>query len=140
MSLNPKQKRFCKEYLVDHNATQAAIRTGYSKKTAKQMGTENLSKPAIRAEIARLSKPIEEKIEISAEIVLRELAAYATKKKHLDRTLKPTDNLTALNLLGKHFKMFTDLVESTHTFNQLPAVRIDGVEIELNVGKPHPDR
>lgn len=46
--LTAKQQRFCDEYLIDLNATQAAIRAGYSEKTARQIGTENLSKPAIR--------------------------------------------------------------------------------------------
>ena len=50
--LTPKQERFVAEYLIDLNATQAAIRAGYSKKTAKQMGTENLAKPVIAAAIA----------------------------------------------------------------------------------------
>ncbi len=50
--LSPKQAAFIDEYLIDSNATQAAIRAGYSEKTAKQMGTENLSKPAIYAAIA----------------------------------------------------------------------------------------
>lgn len=46
--LTAKQKRFCDEYLIDLNATQAAIRAGYSKKTAKQIGQQNLTKVAIR--------------------------------------------------------------------------------------------
>lgn len=52
--LTAKQKRFCEEYVIDLNATQACIRVGYSKKTAKQMGTENLSKPVLKAYIAEL--------------------------------------------------------------------------------------
>lgn len=51
--LEPKQELFVTEYLKDRNATQAAIRAGYSKKTARQMGGENLTKPAIRDEINR---------------------------------------------------------------------------------------
>ena len=50
--LTPKQKRFCDEYLIDLNATQAAIRAGYSEKTAKQIATENLSKPYLQEYIA----------------------------------------------------------------------------------------
>lgn len=48
VALTEKQKRFCDEYLIDLNATQAAIRAGYSEKTARQTATENLSKPYIR--------------------------------------------------------------------------------------------
>jgi len=46
-TLTPKQARFVQEYLIDLNATQAAIRAGYSERTAKQIATENLSKPII---------------------------------------------------------------------------------------------
>lgn len=45
MKMTKKQKRFCDEYLIDLNATQACIKAGYSKKTARQTRTENLSKP-----------------------------------------------------------------------------------------------
>jgi len=51
--LTSKQQLFVDEYMKDRNATQAAIRAGYSAKTARQMGAENLSKPAIAAEIAK---------------------------------------------------------------------------------------
>lgn len=49
--LTDKQKRFCDEYLCDMNATQAAIRAGYSKRTAYRTGADNLKKPQIRAYI-----------------------------------------------------------------------------------------
>ena len=48
-TVTPKQKRFCDEYLIDTNATQAAIRAGYSEKTAYAIGNENLNKPELRA-------------------------------------------------------------------------------------------
>lgn len=51
MALTDKQRLFCDEYLIDLNATQAAIRAGYSEKTARKIGSENLSKPDIRAYI-----------------------------------------------------------------------------------------
>ncbi len=50
--MTPKQQRFAEEYVVDHNATQAAIRAGYSPKTAYSIGHENLKKPEIAAAIA----------------------------------------------------------------------------------------
>lgn len=52
--MTDKQKRFCEEYMIDLNATQAAIRAGYSPKTAHQTGAENLSKPVIQNCIAQL--------------------------------------------------------------------------------------
>ena len=71
--LTDKQALFCKEYLIDLNATQAAIRAGYSEKTAKEMGYENLTKPHILEEVQRLMKKRSEKVELTANDVLREI-------------------------------------------------------------------
>lgn len=73
--LSEKQKRFVQEYLVDLNATQAAVRAGYSEKTAEAIGYENLRKPQIRAEIEKRQKTLQSKLEITQERVLQELAA-----------------------------------------------------------------
>lgn len=75
--LTDKQRRFVSEYLIDLNATQAAIRAGYSEKTAQQIGTENLSKPVIQAEIKKRQNQLRSKLEITQERVLQELAAVA---------------------------------------------------------------
>ena len=56
MALNDKQKRFCQEYLKDLNATQAAIRAGYSEKSARSIANENLTKPDIFFRYRRSSK------------------------------------------------------------------------------------
>lgn len=72
--LSAKQERFCQEYLVDLNATQAAIRAGYSKKTAYMIGHENLKKPKIQERISRAMKKREERTEITQDRVLQELA------------------------------------------------------------------
>ncbi len=77
MGLNPKQQRFVAEYLVDLNATQAAIRSGYSQKTARQIATENLSKPAIAAAIAERQAKRIGKLELTAETILGELLRIA---------------------------------------------------------------
>lgn len=76
-ALSEKQAAFCREYLVDLNATKAAIRAGYSAKTAKQTGSENLSKPDIRNEIKRLIEERSKRTEITAERVLEELGRLA---------------------------------------------------------------
>lgn len=75
--LTPRQAAFIAEYLIDRNATQAAIRAGYSKKTAGQIGDENLKKPEIRAAIDAGLARLSGKIEITAERVLRERARLA---------------------------------------------------------------
>jgi phage terminase small subunit len=72
--LNYQQKLFADEYLIDLNATQAAIRAGYSKKTAAEMGYENLNKPHIKAYIAKRMKDREKRTEITQDMVLQELA------------------------------------------------------------------
>lgn len=68
--LTPKQAMFVKEYLVDLNATQAAIRAGYSKKTAEAIGLENLGKPRIQTEINKAIAERSERTEIKADDVL----------------------------------------------------------------------
>lgn len=70
--LEPRQQRFVEEYLVDLNGTQAAIRAGYSAKTARAMGTENLSKPAIASAVRAAMAKLSAKTDISAERVVRE--------------------------------------------------------------------
>ena len=71
--LTVKQSLFVKEYLADLNATQAAIRAGYSEKTAKEIGHENLTKPHIAAVVAEAMSKRSEKAETSAEYVLDRL-------------------------------------------------------------------
>ena len=75
--LTGKQQRFVEEYLIDLNATQAAIRAGYSAKTAKSIGQENLTKPDIAKALAQAKVKRAEKTGITAERVLEELAAIA---------------------------------------------------------------
>lgn len=73
--LTEKQARFVEEYLVDLNATQAAIRAGYSEKTARSVGCENLTKPDIQEAIKSAMSLRSERTEITQDMVLRELAA-----------------------------------------------------------------
>lgn len=75
--LTNKQALFCKEYIVDLNATQAAIRAGYSIKTAQRIGSENLSKPLIEAEIQRLMDDRSSRTLVTADRVINEIAKLA---------------------------------------------------------------
>lgn len=75
--LTPKQKMFCNEYLIDLNATQAAIRAGYSPIAAKEIGYENLTKPHIKAYIEKKMAEREQRTEITQDQVLEELAKIA---------------------------------------------------------------
>lgn len=71
--LKGKQELFCQEYLVDLNATQAAIRAGYSKKTAYRTGCDNLKKPHIAARIAELKAARVERVVADADYLLKRL-------------------------------------------------------------------
>ena len=107
MALTDKQRRFVEEYIIDLNATQAAIRAGYSKKTADVIGAENLAKPYIKQAIdealAKRSKKVERKaadvladVQELAKTAKREYLADPTNHNLLNSTLK------ALELEGKH--------------------------------------
>lgn len=74
MALTAKQQRFVDEYLVDLNATQAAIRAGYSKKTARSISNENLTKPDIQEAISKGMRERSGRVEITQDMVLKELA------------------------------------------------------------------
>lgn len=102
VKLTNKQKQFCLEYLVDLNATQAAARAGYSEKTAKQAGYENLTKPYMQARIAEAMLERSESTKITA--------AYVLKRSNdlLERCMVEGDGFNAsgagkaLDLIGKH--------------------------------------
>lgn len=73
MALTDKQEMFCREYLIDLNATQAAIRAGYSERTAPTIASENLIKPNVQKRIAELKSQRNEEVSIDAAYVLRRL-------------------------------------------------------------------
>lgn len=73
MTLNEKQKQFCNEYLIDFNGTQAAIRAGYSAKTAKSIANENLTKPDIQAYLKELIENRNERTKITQDEVIRDI-------------------------------------------------------------------
>ena len=75
--MTKKQKRFVEEYLIDLNATQAAIRAGYSPDTAKSIGSENLTKPDIQARIAKAMAERSRRTGVNADRVIMELAKIA---------------------------------------------------------------
>lgn len=74
--LNAKRQRFVEEYLVDLNATQAAIRAGYSKKTAYRQGADLLKNPQIAEAITKANKDRSERTKITADSVIEQLARF----------------------------------------------------------------
>lgn len=81
MALTAKQKRFCDEYLVDLNATQAAIRAGYSRKTAYSIGVENLKKPEIKKYIEKRMAEKEKELIADQNEVMKYLSAVMRREK-----------------------------------------------------------
>lgn len=78
--LTAKQQRFCDEYLIDMNATQAAIRAGYKEKTARAIGCENLTKPNIREYIDQRMKEKEAALVADQDEVMRYLTAVMRRE------------------------------------------------------------
>lgn len=76
--MTDKQKRFCDEYLIDLNATQAAIRAGYSEKRASELGYQLLQKTTVQEYIQKRKADRVERTEITQDFVLRELMAIAS--------------------------------------------------------------
>ncbi len=142
--LTAKQQRFCDEYLIDLNATQAAIRAGYSKKTANRIGTENLSKPVIKeyiekrmaekeaALIANQDEVLKYLTSVlrgqskSTEIVIEGLGDGSTKARKMEKEPSEKDKLKAAELLGKRYGLYTEKVE-------------EKVDMELNVNIDYGD-
>lgn len=96
MPLNNKQLRFCEEYIIDLNATQAAIRAGYSVKSARQIGEQNLSKLYIKEKVKELIDERAKRTEITADKVLQELRhiAFDDIKNYLSFTTDKFGNVS----------------------------------------------
>lgn len=105
------------EYLVDLNATQAAIRAGYSAKTAGAIGGENLEKPEIAEAIAKAIAERSEKTGIDAAWVLKEAADVYQTARTSD---KLPEALRALEIVGKHVDVqaFKERISQEHTFSE----------------------
>lgn len=121
MKLTEKQKRFADYYIETGNATESAKRAGYSGKTAKEMGCENLTKPNIKEYIDSQLKMLGDKRIMQAEEVMRLLTAIARNEVQEDvvvfgeggsdiasKGMSAKDRLKALELIGKRYTLWTD--------------------------------
>jgi len=124
-----KQKRFVDEYLIDLNATQAAVRAGYSAKSAYSIGTENLKKPEIKRSIEEQLQQLhnsktadaEEIIEYLTSVMRGESTAQivvvegegegCSAARTMEKAPDEKERLRAAELLGKRFGIFTDKAE-----------------------------
>lgn len=127
--LTDKQKRFCDEYLIDLNATQAAIRAGYSERTARKIGQENLTKPDIRQyidqrmaekesaliacqdEVLKYLTSVMRGESQSTEIVVEGLGDGVSEAREIQKRPSEKDRLKAAELLGKRYSMFKEKLE-----------------------------
>jgi phage terminase small subunit len=103
--LTPKQAAFVMEYLKDLNATQAAIRAGYSKKTASSQGERLLRNAEVQAAVTKGREKLAAKVEVTTERVLGGLLAEATAD---DGPMCKGARVKAWELLGKHLGLLTD--------------------------------
>lgn len=131
--LTQKQQRFVDEYIISGNATQAAIRAGYSKKTARFVGAENLTKPNIKVELEKRNAEIKSQKTMDMQEVMERLAAIArgetveqqvtNKGTVVEVEPKTSDQIRAMELIGKRYGAWTDKKEVT-----------GGLEINVGVG------
>jgi phage terminase small subunit len=103
--LTPKQAAFVREYLVDLNATQAAIRAGYSEKTADQQASRLLTNVKVQEAVTKGREKLAHKVEVTTERVLGGLLAEATAD---DGPMCKGARVKAWELLGKHLGLLTD--------------------------------
>lgn len=136
--MTAKQMRFCDEYLIDLNATQAAIRAGYSEKNARNIASENLAKPNIRAYIDQRMAEKESELIADQDEVLKYLTAvlrgktksevvvvenigdFMSEARTMQKAPDEKERLKAAELLGKRYGLYKD------TINEV-------VDMELNV-------
>lgn len=125
MKLTEKQKRFADEYIISGNATQAAIKAGYSKKTANRIGPENLSKLVIKNYIEERLEELKSERTADAQEVLEYLTSVMRGNETeevligvgegvqstVQKEVGAKDRLKAAELLGKRFALFTDKTE-----------------------------
>ncbi len=128
-NLTLKQKKFADEYIISGNATQSAIKAGYSKKTAGVIAVENLEKPNIKAYIDERLKELDDKAIAKQEEVLQYLTAVMrgqsksavvvieglgeglSEARLINKTPDEKDRIKAAELLGKRYGAFTEKVD-----------------------------
>lgn len=125
--MNEKQMRFCEEYIIDHNATQAAIRAGYKERSAYSQAFDLLKKPEIQEKIQELAGKVTKSAIASAEEVLEhftrvmrgEMFDQVVKRdedgnlQKVDVVAKLSDRNKAAEALAKHYALLVDKVEMT---------------------------
>lgn len=135
-NLTPKQQRFVEEYLIDLNATQAAIRAGYSEKTAQEQSSRLLSNVMVQEAVQKAKNKLSERTELTVDMVvqglLKEAQDYAEGSTQSAR-------VSAWAHLGKHLGMFTEKVQ--HSGSDGGPVQVaTKATLTIKVVKPDGDR
>lgn len=115
MPLTPKQQRFVDEYLIDLNATQAAIRAGYSAKNADKIGSELLGKTRVSEAIAAAQDARKARTELTQDMVVEGLLSEA---RATGEGTSHSARVAAWTQLGKHLGMFKDKIEHSGSTTQ----------------------
>jgi phage terminase small subunit len=124
MALTPRQKNFCREYVVDFNGAAAVVRAGYSPKFADRQAFGLMRNRGIRRLIDEYSQSKEAKIvSVTPDYVLREITAVVSKD-----GVKDNDKLRALELIARHLGMFIERQEITGKDGE--AIRIERQKID----------
>lgn len=123
MSLTEKQKRFCEEYMIDLNATQAAIRAGYSKDTANVQAAQNLSKLSIQEYVLELQSVKSAELNITFNDIAKGVYNIAEGK-----DTRNNDKLKAYDQLSKmfgHYSKDNEQKQPITNVNLKDAIRFD---------------
>ena len=140
LKLTIKQKKFADEYIRLGNSTQAAINAGYSKKTARQIGADNLSKAYIREYINEKMDALDKKKTMQIKEIMEELTSIARgeiKEERLDKDgniveTRPlfADRLKAMDMLGKRYGMWNGMAQEAVSQTVIIDDMTDGDEDE----------
>ena len=149
MKLTPKQKAFAEYYIETGNATESAIKAGYSKKTARVIGQENLLKPALKSSIDEKMKELEDQRIAKADEVLKYLTRvirgeeteqvvvtenigdFMSEARVVNKELSAKDKIKAAELLGKRYRLFVDKVEKDTNLNVNSTAKLDSILNQL---------
>lgn len=132
-SLNPKQIRFCEEYLIDLNGSQAAIRAGYSKKTSRAIASELLDNPDVQAKVKELMDKRSEKTEITAAEVLKEI--YHSAFVDIGEAYDERGNLLPVHAIPPHLRRSINSIKVFEEFEGFGQERVktgDVRELKFN--------
>lgn len=116
--ISRKQDKFCREYMIDMNGTQAAIRAGYSKKTANEQAAQLLAKLSIQKIVMELQSDLAKKTDLTAQMVIDELrkVGFANIKDYLD---KDNDVMALVDLDAKETAAVSSIKIVEQTFGEV---------------------